>query len=363
MLLSHTRYKSLFYFFMTNILINYCKNTSLLIELLLMNKKEKIDFSIIILNWNSLNYLKDCLDALKNQSYKSFELICVDNGSTDGSKEWIEKVQLDLFVNSPVKKILHCENIGFAAGMNSGIHAAEGRWIIPLNVDVFLGEKFLENAAKLFSENDDYQMLGAKIYKFDEKQTNEVICSGVWLTKNFSVSSLLTDAETEREVFGPAGCCPIFRSDALDYSSIRPDTGREKQFYDELYFAYGEDVDIYLRMNLMGFICLYSPKLIAWHAHSGTQDGVRWYTKNAATLGRLPANVFYTWLKNCPIGMLIKRMPIVIFTPLLMSLVLIFKAPAKCLFPLGAYISFLRNFKRTLRIRKQLKKMREGLMD
>ncbi len=328
-----------------------------------MNKKEKIDFSIIILNWNSLNYLKDCLDALKNQAYKSFELICIDNGSTDGSKEWIEKVQLDLFVNSPVKKILHSENIGFAAGMNSGIRVAEGRWIIPLNVDVFLDENFLGNAANLFSENDDYQMLGAKIYRFEEKQTNEVICSGVWLTKNFSISTLISDAETEREVFGPAGCCPIFRRSILEASAIQPDSGREKQFYDELYFAYGEDVDIYLRMNLMGFKCLYSPKLFAWHAHSGTQDGIRWYTKDTATLRRLPANVFYTWLKNCPLGLLIKRMPIVIFTPLLMSFILILIAPAKCLSPLAAYISIIKNLPRTIRIRKQLKKMRGGVMD
>jgi len=319
-----------------------------------MKDNIKVDFSIIVLNWNSLNYLKDCLDALKNQSYRSFELICVDNGSTDGSREWIEKVQLDLFVNSSAKKILHNKNIGFAAGMNSGIHAATGKYIIPLNVDVFLEKDFLKTAAQLFLENYDYQMLGAKIYRFDEKQTNEVICSGVWLTKNFSISTLLTDAETEREVFGPAGCCPVFLREALDDSSIQPDSGKEKQFYDELYFAYGEDVDIYLRMNLMGFRCLYSPKLFAWHAHSGTQDGVRWHTKDAATLRRLPANVFYTWLKNCPLGMLIKTSWRVFAAPTAMFLVLLFCRPGVCLAPLMAYISFLRNFARTLRIRKYL---------
>jgi len=321
-----------------------------------MNSNSKVDFSLIVLNWNSLNYLKDCLDALKNQSYRSFELICVDNGSTDGSREWIDAVQLDLFVNSPAKKILHNKNIGFAAGMNSGIHAAEGKWIIPLNVDVFLDKKFLENAAKLFLENVDYQMLGAKICRYDEGPTDEVICTGVWLTKNFSVSTLLTDAEMVREVFGPAGCCPIFRREALDGSEIKPDSGKEKQFYDELYFAYGEDVDLYLRMSLMGFRCLYSPKLIAWHAHSGTQDGVCWHTKDAAILRRLPANVFYTWLKNCPLGMLIKTSWRVFAAPTAMFLVLLFRRPGVCLAPLMAYISFLRNFKRTLRIRKFIQK-------
>ena len=321
-----------------------------------MNSNSKVDFSIIVLNWNSLNYLKDCLDALKNQSYRSFELICVDNGSTDGSREWIDAVQLDLFVNSPAKKILHNKNIGFAAGMNSGIHAAEGKWIIPLNVDVFLDNNFLKNAAQLFSENNNFQILGAKICRYDEGPTDEVICTGVWLTKNFSVSTLLTDAEMEREVFGPAGCCPIFLRSTLDASAIQPESGKEKQFYDELYFAYGEDVDLYLRMRLMGFRCLYSPKLFAWHAHSGTQAGVYWHTKDAAILRRLPANVFYTWLKNCPLGMLIKTSWRVFAAPIAMFLVLLFRRPGVCLAPLKAYISFLRNFARTLRIRKFIQK-------
>jgi len=321
-----------------------------------MNSNSKVDFSIIVLNWNSLNYLKDCLDALKNQSYRSFELICVDNGSTDGSREWIDAVQLDFFVDATAKKILLEKNIGFAAGMNKGIRLAEGRYIIPLNVDVFLEKNFLKNAAILFTENDDFHMFGPKICRYDDKPTDEVICTGVWLTKHFSISTLLNDAEIEREVFGPAGCCPIFRRSTLDASAIEPESGKEKQFYDELYFAYGEDVDIYLRMNLMGFRCLYSPILVAWHAHSGTQNGVRWHTKSSATLRRLPANVFYTWLKNCPLGMLIKRMPIVIFTPLLMSLILIVKAPAKCLAPLAAYISIIKNLARTLKIRKFIQK-------
>ncbi len=320
-----------------------------------MNENSKIDFSIIVLNWNSLVYLKKCLGALRNQSHRAFEVFCIDNGSTDGSTEWINSVNLDELVGVPAKKILLKKNIGFAAGMNKGIRESNGKYIVPLNVDVFLEKDFLENAGKLFSENAGFQMLGAKIYRYDDEPTEEVICSGVWLTKHFSISTLLTDAEEEREVFGPAGCCPIFRRDALDKSSFEAEN--KIQFYDELYFAYGEDVDIYLRMNLMGFKCLYSPKLIAWHAHSGTQDGVLWHTKSAATLSRLPANVFYTWLKNCPPGMLIKRAWRVFLAPIAMFLILLFRRPGVCFAPLAAYFSFMKNLPRTLRIRKQLKKL------
>jgi len=319
-----------------------------------MNDYSNIDFSIVVLNWNSFDFLKKCLHALEIQSYRLFELICVDNGSSDGSETWIENTNLEDLLNVPVKKILHKKNTGFAKGMNSGIRAANGKFIIPLNVDVFLEKNFLKNAKSLFDKFPNIQMLGAKILKYDNEQTNEVICTGVALTKNFSITTSLENADEEREVFGPAGCCPIFRHNALEKSAFIAEN--IKQFYDEIYFAYGEDVDLYLRMNLMGFKCLYSPELIAWHAHSGTQEGIRWHTKDAATLKRLPANVFYTWLKNCPLKMLIKSIPRVFLTPLAMFFVLLFRRPGVCFAPLFSYFSFLKNLPRTLKIRHQLKK-------
>jgi len=105
-----------------------------------MNENSKIDFSIIVLNWNSLVYLKKCLGALRNQSHRAFEVFCIDNGSTDGSTEWINSVNLDELVGVPAKKILLKKNIGFAAGMNKGIRESKGKYIVPLNVDVFLDQ-------------------------------------------------------------------------------------------------------------------------------------------------------------------------------------------------------------------------------
>ena len=338
---------------MTLILVNYCKNIPLLIKFSLMNEINQTDFAVIVLNWNSCDFLKKCLNALANQSHRHFEIICVDNGSTDGSKNWLQNTNLVELLNLPVNKIFHEKNIGFAAGMNSGIRAANAKFIIPLNVDVFLDKNFLKNAKELFENNPQIHSLGAKILKYDGESTNEVICTGVSLTKNFSISTSLSDTDIEKEVFGPAGCCPIFRRDALENSAFTAEN--KKQFYDEIYFAYGEDVDLYLRMNLMGCKCLYSPKLLAWHAHSGTQTGIRWHTKDAATLRRLPANVFYTWLKNCPPKMLIKTAPRVFLTPLAMFFVLLFRRPAVCLAPLAAYFSFIKNLPRTLKIRKELK--------
>ncbi len=322
-------------------------------------------FSIVVLNWNSLAYLQKCLESLKHQSFSDFELICVDNGSTDGSKEWLDANDLSDIVRAPSQTILCDENLGFAEGMNVGMRKAVGKFVIPLNVDMILSEDFLEKAVELFTKNPEISMLGAKIFLYDDKPTDEIICTGVWLSKHFSLYTILTDSEKEREVFGPAGCCPIFTKKALIDSQLDSEiAGTEhEQYYDGLYFAYGEDVDLFLRMNLFGHRCLYSPKLFAWHAHSGTQKGVRWHTKDKATIKRLAANVFFTWLKNCPLGLLLKRMPLVIFTPGLMSLSLILKAPNKCLVPLLSYFSIIKNFKRTLKIRQYLIKRIDGIVD
>ncbi len=325
---------------------------------------ENITFSIIVLNWNSLDYLKNCLDSLKQQSFRNFELICVDNGSSDGSKEWILSNNLSDIVGAPSQTILCDKNVGFAEGMNIGIRKAVGEFVLPLNVDMILSENFLKKAVELFSENPKISMLGAKIFLFDEKPTSKIICTGVWLSNHFSVFTKLTDSEETQEVFGPAGCCPLFRKKALMDSKLdsKIASSEFEQFYDGLYFAYGEDVDLYLRMNLIGHRCLYSPDLIAWHAHSGTQNGVQWHTKDSATIRRLAANVFFTWLKNCPLKLLVKRMPIVVFSPIIMSFLLVFKAPKKCLAPLMAYFSIINNFKRTLQIRRYLLKKFDGVL-
>ena len=116
-----------------------------------MDIEEKFSsvFSIIVLNWNSLAYLQNCLESLKRQSFRNFELICVDNGSSDGSKDWLQSNDLSDIVGAPSQTILCDQNLGFAEGMNIGMRKAVGKFVLPLNVDMILSENFLEKAVKL----------------------------------------------------------------------------------------------------------------------------------------------------------------------------------------------------------------------
>jgi GT2 family glycosyltransferase len=318
-------------------------------------------FSIVILNWNSRGYLQKCLDALRLQTFRSFEVICVDNGSGDGSRAWLDKHDLTAETGVHVSVLLNNTNTGFAAGMNRGIRAAAGDWVMPLNVDVFLADDFLEQAARAVSIHTGYDMLGAKIFRYDNGHTDEVICTGVSPTKHMSVITDVKAPDGEYAVFGPAGCCPLYSRRALDAGALVSEcTGMQNpQYYDEVYFAYGEDVDLYLRLNLLGFTCLYSSALRAWHVHSATQAGIRWYVKDAATIRRLAGNAVFTWLKNCPGSMFWLGMLRMLLLPAVMSAVLVCKHPSVMVQPLAAYGRIIRCLPRMIRIRKVIQRNKQ----
>lgn len=94
--------------------------------------------SIIIVNWNGLKHLPRCLEALVHQTFTDFEILVVDNGSTDGSVDGLEQRWPD------IKDTRLNQNVGFAAANNLGAHLAHGDWLALLNSDAFPDQEWLE---------------------------------------------------------------------------------------------------------------------------------------------------------------------------------------------------------------------------
>lgn len=318
-------------------------------------------FSIIVLSWNSLRYLPQCLLSLREQTWRSFEVICVDNGSRDGSAEWLRETDVSTYVQAPVQLVLHDTNTGFAAGMNSGIAKARGRWIVPLNVDVILAPDFLEATQRAAERHPEAAMIGPVVYGYDDAPTTRVDAAGIVPTKHLTATTRVDTWNEEREVFGPAGCCPVLLHSALRAAALPAElTGAARDMvYDELYFAYGEDVDLYLRLQVMGLRCVYTPEVKAWHVHSGTQAGVRWYEKDAGTMRRVPANAWFTLVKNCPAGLLVRLLPHVLGAPLAQAVLLVAKKPAHALYPLAAYGRMAWHVRRAMRLRAWIQARRQ----
>jgi len=126
--------------------------------------------SVVILNWNGKKVTADCLDSVKGQTFKNYEVILVDNASDDGSCGYLKK-------KFPfVKLIRNEENLGYAGGNNVGVKSARGKYILILNNDVILDRSFL---SELWKNRNKADILGVKNYYFNKKNVIWAVGSSV----------------------------------------------------------------------------------------------------------------------------------------------------------------------------------------
>lgn len=215
--------------------------------------------SIIIPNWNGKKFLKECLDSLKKQTYNNFEIILVDNGSTDGSIDFIQKEYGDF-----VKIIRNETNLGFAEGSNIGIRSARGEFIVLLNNDTKTDPFWLEELVKTIHIDPKVGMWGSKIYSYYHKNQIEAVGELIYwdgLTRakgQFEIDN--GQFNFMEEILYPPGCGAMYRRKIFD----------EIGLFDKDFFAYADDAEIGIRARLAGWKALFVPKAILYHKNSGT---------------------------------------------------------------------------------------------
>jgi GT2 family glycosyltransferase len=213
--------------------------------------------SVIIVNWNGKDCLKDCLESLRTQTFSSFEVILVDNGSTDGSVEWIQEN-----FTGWVRALRNAENEGFSGGNNRGIRAASGKYIALLNNDAQADPRWLEELVKVAEENSQAGMLACKIFL---QRDSKIIDNVGHLIYRDGLNRGRGRLEVDRgqyekieEVFFPSGCAALYRREMLE----------EVGLFDEDFFAYGDDTDLGLKGRWAGWKCLYVPRAVVHHRYS-----------------------------------------------------------------------------------------------
>ena len=219
--------------------------------------------SCIVVNWNRRELLRACLDSLTRQDYPSFEVIVVDNGSTDGSPDLVPQA----LACASVRLIRNSDNRGFCAANNQGIVEARGEFVVLLNNDAEAHPQFLSALLRVFEGRPDVGMAAAKIVVWEDP--NLIDKAGHLIYPDGQNRGRGTGERDHgqfdrvEEVLWPDGCAAMYRKSMLDQIGG----------FDEDLFAYGDDAELGLRARIAGWKCLYTPDAVVRH-HRGSTLGL-----------------------------------------------------------------------------------------
>ncbi len=193
--------------------------------------------SVIIVNYNGYKFLSRLIESIKKQTYHDFEIILVDNSSTDCSIKFVKQ-------NYPHIKVLKVQNRGYGAACNAGAKIAKGNYLVFLNEDMYMPKDFLEKMmlyrTNLEKSEQNIGVVGCKIIPFDSKPEDTPEFYG----GSMDILGFPSDNKRiYRDVLFTAGC-PFFIKRKLFLSS---------KGFNENIFLYSDDVDYSWRLKLFGY--------------------------------------------------------------------------------------------------------------
>jgi len=249
------------------------------------------DVTVIVLNHNGRQWLGPCPDALRSQDARGFEVIVVDNASTDDSVVLVGN-------NHPEVRIVALSaNLGFAAGNNAGAREARGRMLAFLNNDTVVQPGWLEALRRPFNENASIGLTTSRIVFLDDPDVIDsagdgYLRAGGGFKRRHGQPA--TRAAESGEVFGACGAAFMVRREVFE------DLGG----FDEDFFMVYEDVDLSYRARLRGHRVWYAADAIVHHAGSASLGTI---SARAVFLGQ--RNLEWTYLKNTPWPLLLRSAP------------------------------------------------------
>ncbi|MXX04577.1 MAG: glycosyltransferase family 2 protein, partial [Gemmatimonadetes bacterium] len=221
--------------------------------------------TIVILNWNRVADTLECLESLARMNYPSYSIVVVDNGSTDGSPEAIERWGRE---HLPVKQIRNAENRGFVRGSNQGMrHALSTNtdYVYLLNNDTVVEPDALSLLVASAERSGDVGMVGPKIYQYGKD--NVLDSAGTraipWLAQGF----LIGHGEKDQGQYDHPGEMPYVTGTAL---LVKRTVLEKVGLMDEDYFCYFDDFDWGLKAREAGYWLLLEPRAVVHHKGSQT---------------------------------------------------------------------------------------------
>jgi GT2 family glycosyltransferase len=266
--------------------------------------------TVVVPNWNGERLLNLCLSSLRGQSFKDFETVLADNGSTDNSVEFVAQ-------NFPEVTVVRLEeNRGFSTAVNAGIKASSNaEHVALLNNDTEVDPGWLEALVRAAERHPEAGLFASKLVDFDDRRVLDG--AGDALRKSglpYRIGHGEIDrGQFDREVFVFGACAGA----ALYRRSLFDEIG----LFDEDFFSYCEDGDISFRAQLAGYRCVYVPGSVVYHMGGASTGGkrsptaTRLGTQNSLNLlvKNLPAPLGWKMLPSLLAGQLLRLATAVVF--------------------------------------------------
>jgi GT2 family glycosyltransferase len=238
--------------------------------------------SIVIVNFNGRELLRQCLLTLLDTDYSNYEVVVVDNGSTDGT---LAEMDASFGPDSRITFVRNSENVGHAEGCNIGARMTAGGYIVFLDSDIEFGSKdWLRELVKVMENDASVGLAQAKIVLSEDKRCLDYVCVAVDALGTWA-ATYGSKEDRFKEVFevlaASSGCC-IVRREVFD----------QVGGFDANYFIYDDDTDLSLRARLLGYQVMFVPSALVIH-RSGVLRGV-----SGAALYHSSKNRLRTVLKN-----------------------------------------------------------------
>ncbi|MBF0244646.1 MAG: glycosyltransferase family 2 protein [Planctomycetes bacterium] len=245
--------------------------------------------SVLIVNWNGITHLEECLGSLGRQTCTDHEVVLVDNGSRDGSAEYVRTAFPGvILVESP-------RNLGFAGGNNLGLSHARGRWIFTLNNDTVVDPNCLARLLAMAESAPQIGMVACRVLSYHDRSRIDSrgvnICrDGMSRAAERCQSTGDRPQDDGREILLPSGCAALYRRTALT----------ETGFFDEDFFAYCEDTDLGLRLCWAGWDGVLADSAMVYHKYSQTGGQL-----SPLKIRLVERNHYWVAVKNFPLSWLL----------------------------------------------------------
>jgi GT2 family glycosyltransferase len=281
--------------------------------------------AVVIVTWNSAAYLPGCLDSLRRLVRPPAEIVVVDSGSSDGAADLVRR-------DYPEARLVACaENVGFCRGNNLGIGATSSPFVLVLNPDTWLEPEFLERLLPGF-DDPAVGIVAGKLLRFDRATLDT---AGQLLSRARRPQDRgygqpdRGQFDRDAAVFGACGAAALYRRTMLEAVA---DPG--PCYFDETFFAFGEDLDLAWRAQRAGWRAVYRHRAVGYHARGGSATRAPRLRRRIPLLGRSPEirfhavkNRYLAILRNDTVAAYLRDLPFIASRDLATLVLLLLTSP------------------------------------